>query len=201
MRPSFLFNRRDFLRILTYGSLGMSGLGATFGVDYVSRPLWEQYVTWQAANCDAATFLKQHEKKLARLHFGASLCPDYQLMAAGADPDRTVKLLKAYFGCIHVRLGMRWSTHAEQGLAAYDRWIEALLKYEIKTVLAYGVKSPMPPETHFPPAIEADLAALGVTRGGTVHANSPLGELALAYSHELLEHLDAEFGLDSFYGL
>lgn len=199
-KPASLLNRRDFLRLLTYGSLGMSGLGATLGVDHIRRPLWEQYVTWQEVNCDAATFLNQHEKKLARLHFGATLCPDYQLMAAAADPDRTVKLLKDYFGCTHVRLGMRWSTHVEQGLAAYDRWIEALLKYEIKTVLAYGVKSPMPPETHFPPAIEADLATLGVTRGSTVHANSPLGELALAYSQALLEHLEAAFGLDSFYG-
>lgn len=199
-RPLFLPNRREFLRLLTYGSLGIGGLGVTFGVDRISQPLWEQYATWQEVNCDAATFRQKYAKKLARLHFGANLCPDYQLLAAAADPDRTVKLLKDYFGCTHVRLGMRWSTHVEQGIAAYDRWIEALLKHEIKTVIAYGAKAPFPPETHFPAAIEQDLPALGVTRGSTIHADSPLGQLTLEYSQTLLDHLDAEFGLDRFYG-
>jgi hypothetical protein len=40
-----------------------------------------------------------------------------------------------------------------------------------------------------------------VTRGSTIYAGSPLGKLGLAYSQELLEHLDAVFGLDAFYGL
>lgn len=189
--------RRDFLRFLTYSG---ATLGLLAGTDRISPPLWEQYVTWQEANCDAATFLKKYEKNIARIHFGANLCPDYQLMAAGADPDRTVKLLKTYFGCTHVRLGMRWSTHVEQGIGAYDRWIEALLKYEIKTILGYGVKAPFPPETHFPAAIEENLTALGVTRGSTIHADSPLGKLALAYTDELLAHLDTTFGLAHFYG-
>ncbi|MEZ4866743.1 MAG: hypothetical protein R3C14_35815 [Caldilineaceae bacterium] len=196
----FLLNRRDFLRLVLYGSLGMSGLSGILGADYISRPLWEQYVTWQAANCDADTFVKQHAPKLALLHFGATLCPDYQLMAAEADPDRTIKLLQDYFGCAHVRLGMRWNTHAALGIGAYDRWIEALLNHGIKTVPAYGLKAPFPPETHFPPAIEKDLAALGAPRGSTIHATSPLGKLALDYSQTLLDHLEREFGLDSFYG-
>jgi len=199
-RGKFLPNRREFLRLLTYGTLGIGGLGATFGVNRLGRPLWEQYVTWQEVNCDAATFVQKYATKLARLHFGANLCPDYQLMAAEADADRTVKLLKEYFGCTHVRLGMRWSTHAEQGIGAYDRWIEALLKYEIKTVLAYGVKAPFPPETHFPQAIEERLPALGAKRGSTIHIDTPLGKLALAHSDDLLHHLDRQFGLDSFYG-
>lgn len=198
--PLFLPNRREFLRLLTYSTLGLSGLGATLGVERISRPLWEQYATWQEVNCDVATFRQKYAKKLARLHFGANLCPDYQLMAAEADPDRTVNLLKNYFGCTHVRLGMRWSTHAAQGMAAYDRWIAALLKHEIKTIVAYGAKAPFPPETHFPPAIEQDLPALGVTRGSTIHADAPLGKLTLDYSQTLLNHLETEFGLDSFYG-
>jgi hypothetical protein len=116
------------------------------------------------------------------------------------DPDRTVKLLKDYFGCTHVRLGLRWNTHAAQGIGAYDRWIEALLKYEIKTIVAYGAKAPFPPETHFPPAIEEKLDALGANRGSTIHADSPLGELTLTYADRLLTHLDRTFGLASFYG-
>jgi hypothetical protein len=119
---------------------------------------------------------------------------------------------------------MRWSTHAQQGIAAYDRWIEALLKRGMKTILAYGIKSPFPPETHFPGPIEQNWKTLGVTPeggilaglvnkalsfthwslgvrpGSTVHALSPLGSLDLAYSQELLDHLESEFGLDSFYG-
>lgn len=193
----FLSSRREFLRFLTLGGVA-AGLFA--GAGRISPPIWEQYVTWQETNCDAATFLQKYERKLARLHFGANLCPDYLLMAAEADPDRTVKLLKDYFGCTHVRLGMRWNTHEAQGIDTYDRWIEALLKYEMKTIVAYGAKAPFPPETHFPPAIEEKLAELGAPRGATIHANSPLGELTLAYADRLLTHLDRAFGLDSFYG-
>ncbi|HMN31106.1 MAG TPA: hypothetical protein PKE45_23330, partial [Caldilineaceae bacterium] len=68
------------------------------------------------------------------------------------------------------------------------------------TVIGYGVKSPFPPETHFPPLIEANLLALGVTKGSTVYADSPLGRYGLTYSHGFLEHLERAFGLDSFYG-
>jgi|GEM_PF-4234452 len=198
-RQQFRFNRRQLLQSFAYAGLGL-GLATTYGVGHISSPLLEQYETWQATNCDAATFLQKYETQLARLHFGANLCPDYQLMAAEADPDRTVRLLKEYFGCTHVRLGMWWSTHIEHGLSAYNGWIEALLKYGIHTVIGYGVKSPFPPETHFPPDIEQNLATLGVQRGDTIYANSPLGQMGLAYSDELLTYLDAEFGLASFYG-
>jgi hypothetical protein len=95
---------------------------------------------------------------------------------------------------------MWWSTHVEQGLDAYDRWIEALLKQEMKTVLAYGVKAPFPPETHFPQQIKQNLSALGVGPYSTIYADSPLGRMGLDYSQALLDHLDTEFGLDSFDG-
>jgi hypothetical protein len=199
-RATFQPSRRAALRLFAFGGAGAGLLTATFGVDRIVPPLWEQYVTWQAVTCDMATFIQRYERKLSRLHLGANLCPDYKLMEAEVDPDRTVKLLKDYFGCTHVRLGMRWNTHATHGLAAYDRWIEALLKHEIKTILAYGVKAPFPPETHFPPKIEENLAALGVTLGSTIHVDSPLGQLALTYTQQLLDHLEREFGLDSFYG-
>src|SRR5690349_10192275 len=156
----FLFNRRDFLRFFASGTAGIGLLAGGFGVDRLVPPVWEQYRTWQAADCDAATFLKKYGQQLAHIHFGATLCPDYKLMAAKADPARAVKFLKDDFGCTHVRLGMWWSTHVEQGLDAYDRWIEALLKQEMKTVLAYGVKAPFPPETHFPQQIKQNLSAL-----------------------------------------
>lgn len=193
----FLSSRRDFLRFLAFGG---TAIGLFAGGDHISLPLWEQYVTWQEVNCDQATFLKKYAKKLARVEFGANLCPDYQLMAAAADPDRTVKILRDYLGCTHVRLGMRWSTHEAQGIDAYDRWIEALLKHNFKTVLGYGTKAPFPPETHFPKAIEEKLDELGAPRGSTIHADSPLGQLTLAYTDRLLAHLEHTFGLDSFYG-
>jgi hypothetical protein len=197
IHPRFLSSRRDFLRFV---ALGGAAVGLFAGAGRVSPPLWEQYATWQETNCDAATFRQKYAKKLARIHFGANLCPDYQLMAAEADPDRTVKLLKDYFGCTHIRLGMRWNTHEAQGIDVYDPWIEALLKHEMKTIVAYGAKAPFPPETHFPPAIEEKLDELGAPRGATIHADSPLGELTLAYADRLLTHLDRTFGLDSFYG-
>ncbi len=202
-RPHFpdnrLLTRRQLLRGFAYAGATI-GLATTYGVGRISSPLLEQYETWQAASQPVAAFLQSYEKQLARIHFGANLCPDYQLMAAEADPDRTVRLLKEYFGCTHVRLGMWWNTHVEHGLSAYNSWIEALLKYEIHTVISYGVKSPFPPETHFPPEIEQNLSALGVQRGDTIYANSPLGQMGLAYSDELLTYLDAAFGLESFYG-
>ncbi len=195
----FSLNRRQFLRGFAYSGIGL-GLATTYGVGRISSPLLEQYETWQAVHCDTATFLQRYEQKLAHLHFGANLCPDYLLTAAEADPDRTVRLLKEYFGCTHVRLGVWWSTHVAKGLSAYNGWIEALLKYGIHTVIGYGVKSPFPPETHFPPEIEQNLAALGVKRGDTIYADSPVGQMGLAYSDELLTYLEREFGLDSFYG-
>lgn len=193
----FLASRRDFLRFLAFGG---TAIGLFAGGDHISPPLWEQYVTWQEANCDMATFLQKYAKKLARVEFGANLCPDYRLMATEADPDRAVKILKDSLGCTHVRLGMRWSTHDAQGLDAYDRWIEALLKYECKIVLGYGAKAPFPPETHFPKAIEEKLDELGAPRGSTIHVDSPLGQLTLAYTDKLLDHLAHAFGLDYFYG-
>lgn len=192
-----LSSRRDFLRFLAFGG---TALGLFAGGDHISSPLWEQYVTWQETNCDMATFLQKYAKKLARVEFGANLCPDYRLMAAEADPDRSVKIIKDYLGCRHVRLGMRWSTHEEQGIDAYDRWIEALLKYDFHIVLGYGAKAPFPPETHFPQAIEERLDELGAPRGSTIHVDSPLGQLTLAYTDKLLAHLERAFGLDSFYG-
>ncbi|MFN8445840.1 MAG: hypothetical protein U0175_33930 [Caldilineaceae bacterium] len=197
---TFRPTRRGFLRMATFGSLSIGGLGTVFGVGRVGEAMWEQHVTWQEVTCDAATFVKKYSKKLARLHFGASLCPDYELMAAGANPDRTVKLLKDNFGCTHVRLCMRWSTHAEQGMGAYDPWLAALLKYGIKTIVAYGAKAPFPPETHFPTEIEQNLASYGIEKGSTIYADSPLGKLTLDYSQRLLDHLETEFGLDSLYG-
>ena len=193
----FLSSRRDFLRFLAFGG---AALGLFAGGDHISPPLWEQYVTWQETNCDMATFLHKYAKKLARVEFGANLCPDYRLMAAEVDPARTVKLLKDYLGCTHVRLGMRWNTHDEQGIDAYDPWIEALLNYKFKIVLGYGAKAPFPPETHFPKAIEERLDELGAPRGSTIHVDSPLGQLTLAYTDKLLAHLERRFGLDSFYG-
>ncbi|MBX3015671.1 MAG: hypothetical protein KF832_29380 [Caldilineaceae bacterium] len=190
-------SRRSLLRFFAFGGVAA---GLVAGADYLRSPLWDQYTTWQRADTDATTFLQTYAKQLARVHFGANLCPDYKLMAAGADPKRTVRLLKRYFGCTHVRLGMRWNTHAAQGIDAYDGWIEALLNHNIKTVLGYGVKAPFPPETHFPPAIEENLDALGAPHGSTVRADSPLGELALAYTDELLTHLDRAFGLENFDG-
>lgn len=193
----FMSSRRDFLRFLAVGG---TALGLFAGGDHISPPLWEQYVTWQETNCDLATFLKKYAKPLAQVEFGANLCPDYRLMAAKVDPDRTVKILKDYFGCRHIRLGMRWSTHDQQGIDAYDRWIEALLKYDFKTVLGYGAKAPFPPETHFPKAIEENLDKLGAPKGSTIHVESQLGQLTLAYTDKLLTHLERAFGLDSFYG-
>jgi hypothetical protein len=193
-------SRRSFLRLLAYGGTGLALLATTYGVGRLTQLLGEQAATWQKVTCDAPTFLTTYGPKLARLHLGANLCPDYKLLAAGADPARTVRLLKEYFGCTHVRLGMRWNTHAEQGLAAYNRWIEALLNQGIETILAYGVKAPFPPETHFPPTIEENLAALGVNRGDTIYADSPLGQLGLEYTQGLLAHLESEFGLASFAG-
>jgi hypothetical protein len=193
-------NRRDFLRFLAYSGAGAGMFTTAFGVERLALPIWQQYECWQAAMDDADTFIDRHRRRLARLHFGANICPDYKLFAAKADPERAVKLIKDYFGCTHVRLGVRWSTHAEHGFSAYDRWIEALLKHGIKTVIGYGVKSPFPPETHFPPLIEANLLALGVTKGSTIYADSPLGRYGLIYSRGLLDHLEREFGLDSFYG-
>jgi hypothetical protein len=195
-----LFNRREFLRFFASGTAGVGLLAGGFGVDRIVPPVWDQYQTWQATDCDAATFLKKYGPQLAHIHFGANICPDYKLMAAKADPTRAVKILKEYFGCAHVRLGMWWSTHIEQGLDAYDHWIEALLKQELKVVLGYGLKAPFPPETHFPKAIQVKLLALGAIPGSTVSANSPLGRMALDYTQALLEHLDRAFGLDSFYG-
>lgn len=150
-----LFNRRQLLQGFAYGGLGI-GLATTFGVGRISSPLLEQYETWQKADCDAATFLQRYEKPLARIEFGADLCPDYQLMAAEADPDRTVRILKEYFGCTHIRLGMWWSTHVSQGMSAYNGWIEALLKYGIHTVIGYGVKSPFPPKPISPKRLSRD---------------------------------------------
>ena len=199
MKPQLrmLSSRRDFLRFLAFGG---TALGLFAGGDHISPPLWEQYVTWQETNCDLATFLQKYAKKLARIEFGANLCPDYRLMAAEADPDRSVKILKEYLGCTHVRFGMRWSTHDAQGIDAYDRWLEALLKYDCKIVLGYGAKAPFPPETHFPKAIEERLDELGAPHGSTIHVDSPLGQLTLAYTDQLLTHLERTFGLDSFYG-
>lgn len=193
----FLTSRRAFLRFLAFGG---TAIGLFAGGDHISLPLWEQYVTWQEVHCDMATFLHKYAKKLARVEFGANLCPDYQLMAAAVDPARTVKILKDYLGCTHVRLGMRWSTHDEQGIDAYDPWIEALLNHEFKIVLGYGAKAPFPPETHFPKAIEENLEALGAPRGSTIHVDAPLGQLTLDYTDKLLDHLGRKFGLDSFYG-
>lgn len=195
-----LTNRRNFLRFFASGGAGIGLLAGTYGLNRIVSPAWEQYTTWQETNCDAATFLKKYQRKLSYLRFGATLCPDYKLTQIEADPDRTVRLLKEYFGCTHIRLGMWWSTHVERGLSAYDRWIEALLKYEIKTILAYGAKAPFPPETHFPRQIKQNFSALGIEPNGTIYANSPVGQMTLDYSHALLAHLESRFGLDRFYG-
>jgi len=142
--------RRAFLRGLARGGMGLGLLAGTFSAYSISSPLWEQYSTWQAADQPVETFLQNYSSQLAPIHFGANLCPDYRLMAAEVDPERTVQLLVDYFGCRHVRLGLWWSTHVTQGMDAYDPWIEALLKRNVHVVLGYGVKSPFPPETHFP---------------------------------------------------
>lgn len=194
------YNRRNFLRYFALSGAGLGLLSAGFGAERIAPALWSQQALWQIAEGSTADFRQQYAPQLARLHFGANLCPDYQLMAAGVDPDQAVRLIKEQFGCQHVRLGMRWSTHAAQGLGAYDRWIEALLNHGLKTVVAYGIKAPFPPETHFPPAIEAALPALGVAHGAIIHAASPLGKMALDYAQKLLDHLARTFGLDNFYG-
>ncbi len=194
------YNRRNFLRYFALSGAGLGLLSAGFGAERIAPALWSQRSIWQIAEGSTSDFLQQYAPQLARLHFGANLCPDYQLMAAGVDPDQAVRLLKEAFGCQHVRLGMRWSTHDAQGIGAYDRWIEALLKHGLKTVVAYGIKAPFPPETHFPPALEEALPALGVVHGAIIHAASPLGEIALDYAQKLLDHLKRTFGLDNFYG-
>jgi hypothetical protein len=199
-RLGALPNRREFLRWLTYGCAGVGLLTTTSGINYIRSPLWEQYRTWQQVDCDAETFLQRFGAKLAQIHFGANLCPDYRLMAAEVDPDWAVRTLKEQVGCRHIRLGMWWSTHAQHGLSAYDRWIEALLTHGMQTLLSYGIKSPFPPETHFPPEVEQQFPAWGVKRGSTVSADSPLGRMGLAYSQQVLEHLDRTFGLENFYG-
>ena len=194
------YNRRTFLRYFALSGAGLGLLSAGVGVERIAPALLSQRTIWQRAEGPTAAFLQHYTPQLARLHFGANLCPDYRLMAAGVDPDQAVRLIKEVFGCQHVRLGMRWSTHAAQGLGAYDRWIEALLKHDLKTVVAYGIKAPFPPETHFPAAIEEALPALGATHGSMIHAASPLGEMALDYAQKLLDHLARNFGLDNFYG-
>ena len=145
-------------------------------------------------------FWQRYGDALTQLRFGANLCPDYRLFAADADPARAVRILKERFGCTAIRLATRWSTHVTVGIDAYDRWIEALLRHDMAIVIAYGVKAPFPPETHFPPAIEASLSQMGVTKESTVHADSPLGQRGLNYSRTLLEHLSTTFGLASFAG-
>lgn len=195
-----LYNRRNFLRYFALSGAGLGLVSAGFGVDRIAPALWSQRAIWQVAEGATADFRQKYAPHLARLHFGANLCPDYKLMAADVDPDQAVRLLKEHFGCQHVRLGLRWNTHAAHGLGAYDRWIEALLKNGLKTIVAYGIKAPFPPETHFPPAIEEALPALGVEYGALIHAASSLGEMALDYAQKLLDHLDRSFGLENFYG-
>lgn len=199
-RPALVYNRRSFLRYFALSGAGLSLLSAGVGVERIAPALWSQRTLWRRAEGPTTDFLQHYAPQIARLHFGANLCPDYKLMAAGVDPDQVVRLIKEEFGCQHVRLGMRWSTHAVQGLGAYDRWIEALLKHGLKTVVAYGIKAPFPPETHFPPTIEEALPALGVAHGSTIHAASPLGELVLDYAQRLLDHLERSFGLENFDG-
>lgn len=199
MTDDNLLGRRDFLQFCA-GGVGLGWLVTNFGFNHLVRPLVEQVNTWQQVNCPADRFFEHYGGALAQLHFGANLCPDYQLFAAGVDPEKAVRILKELFGCRQIRLAMRWSTHIMVGMDAYDRWIEALLRHDIQTVVAYGIKSPFPPETHFPPAIEAGLLALGVHKGSTIQANSPLGQMGLSYSQTLLEHLATTFGLASFAG-
>lgn len=200
MVSSTRYSRRNFLRYFALSGAGVGLLGAGFGVDRIGPALWSQRSIWQVAEASTADFQQQYAAPLARLHFGANLCPDYQLMAAEFEPDQAVRMIKENFGCQHVRLGMRWSTHAAQGIDAYDRWIDALLTHGIKTVVAYGIKAPFPPETHFPPAIEAALPSLGVNHGEMIHAASPLGDMVLDYTQKLLDHLERTFGLANFYG-
>ncbi len=194
-----VMNRRDFTRLLAYGGISLT-LAGMLGAEYIGGPIWDQYLTWQESSCDANTFLKKYHQKLSQMHLGINLCPDYKLFAAEVDPDTAVSQLKESIGFSHARLGLRWNTHAEQGMSVYDPWINALLKHDIQTVISYGLRSPFPPEVHLPQEVEKNLRAMNVIEGSTITAGSPLGQLTLEYSNAVLDYYDREFGLTNFAG-
>jgi hypothetical protein len=186
------FGRRPLLK----AGIGVLALAATAAYHINQRygdPLREQRATWERIEGTQEEFIERYAEKFSRMKLGANISPDYRLFVHDLDPEAIMAFLAEEQGCEHVRLGIRWSTYDEQGIAPYLPYYKAAQKNNIKinTTLP-GPKNPRWPEEHIPTRLVEELQAIGhfPPPGYLVRAGSPLAVQSIAAAEQFLNDLE-----------
>lgn len=195
--------RREFISLIVRGATAGSYLLTPKIQQHLVMPIIEQYFTWLKADTSNELFLKDNERKLARVRIGGSFSPEQAsfLYREAGEEDDPLKNLQYIVEELHIRdlrLGIRWSEVMRQrgkvNISNYTPYLNYCFKNGVNLCLNVGpIKTFRWREQHIPDFLrDNSLPAYGAL----ITSDMEIAKEATEYYILLLHQLNLEYGKD-----